>query len=72
MKRRYRSTTARAPAAPRDRGPRTRQLPIGDDVFNWRAGETVVGIRRKPNLASDTMARCKVLYSRSAPEGDDR
>jgi hypothetical protein len=43
MKRhRHRSTTARAPAAPRDRAPRSRQVPTGDDQhFAWRPGELV-------------------------------
>jgi hypothetical protein len=48
--RRYRSTSARAPAEPRDRSPWTRQIPTGDDVFNWRSGEMILGPEPKRDL----------------------
>jgi hypothetical protein len=59
MKRRYRSTTARAPAAPRDARQRIEQIQTGADMFPWRANETVYG----PDPKRDAFwTRLELLY----------
>jgi hypothetical protein len=62
-----RRCVARRPVAPRQ--PRPPVPPSGDDVFNWRANETVLGPTPKRD---DVMARLVALYAPSEPDGDDQ
>jgi hypothetical protein len=64
--RQVRPRATAAPAKPRS-GPTT----AAPETFNWQPErEIVVGVRRKPNLASDVMARCAALYGPGTDEGD--
>jgi hypothetical protein len=60
-----RRKVARRPVAPRQ--PRPPAPPSGDDVFNWRANETVLG--PTPKRGSSVMARIRALYAPSEPDG---
>jgi hypothetical protein len=53
-------------AAPKRHRPE--RAPSGDDMFLWGVGERVEGVRRKPNLATDILARCAALYGPSTGE----
>jgi hypothetical protein len=62
-----RRVVARRPVAPRQ--PRPPAPPSGDDVFNWRANETVLGPTPKRD---DVMARLAALYGPSSPKDSDQ
>jgi hypothetical protein len=62
--------TGHAPARPRESRRRIEQIPTGADLFPWRPGELILGIRKRPNLARDTMARCVALYAPSTTKDD--
>jgi hypothetical protein len=69
-RRQRRPRAARAPAAPLElRRRRPEQIPTGADVFPWKVGELIEGVR-KPKRGSSVLDRCRALYSRSAPDGD--
>jgi hypothetical protein len=65
MRRRYQSGPGRAPAAPRDRSPRTKRIPTGESSFPWIPGEVAYG--PAPKLSS-VMARITALYGPSPTE----
>jgi hypothetical protein len=58
--RRQRRPIARAPAAPGEmRRRRLESVPTGENSFNWRAGELVLGPSPKRGSAlDDILARC--------------
>jgi hypothetical protein len=67
MTRRCRQVRPKATAAPKRHRPE-RAPSGGDDMFLWGVGERVEGVRRKPNLATDILARCAALYGPSTGE----
>jgi hypothetical protein len=73
MRRRYRlvrPSKPKGPAAPPELRRRPEHVPSGDDVFNWRANEIVLGPPPKRGLS--VMDRIRALYAPSEPKDDPK
>ena len=67
---RYRAGVHR-PAAPRgDRIQRSDRIPAGENVFHWRVGEVVEGVRKPPIGSMSVMDRVALLCGPTPPEGE--